>query len=128
MIEGAPELREDEQALVGPVEEALVAEQGLEPRKLRFRPGRLDGLGLLREVPELGDLLPYLFGVPGQGHGFEHPFEALALAFLHLLDLVRAGEIRRRGASQRRNQKQIGESFFVISSKISWERGYPSNP
>ena len=100
MVEGVAELREDEQALVGPVEEALVAEQVLKPRELRFRPGRLDGSGLPRKVPELGGLLPDLPGVGGQGHRFEHPFEALALALLHLLDLVRAGEVRRRGAGR----------------------------
>ena len=100
MVEGVAELREDEQALAGPVEEALVAEQVLKPCELRFRPGGLDRPGLPREVPELGDLLPYLPGVCGQGHRFEHPFEALALALLHLLDLVRAGEVRRRGAGQ----------------------------
>ena len=83
-------------------------------------------------MPELGDLLPHLFGVPGQGHGFEHPFEALALALLHLLDLVRAGEIRRRGAGQRlrllqpffepppRRFSRLFRSAWVLDASRRW--------
>ena len=102
MVEGVPELREDEQALVGPVEEALVAEQVLEPRKLRFpSPDASTAWACFAKCRSSAVSSRTCSAFPARVTASSIPFEALALAFLHLLDLVRAGEIRRRGAGQR---------------------------
>jgi hypothetical protein len=79
VVERVLELREDEEALLGPVEEALFAEDRLEAAELRLGAGGLDALRLDGEPRELADLLAYLRRVARERDRFEEGLDALAL-------------------------------------------------
>jgi len=85
VVERVLELREDEQALVRVVEEALPLEQFLEPGQFRLGTAVLDGLRLARKLPQSPDLLADLFDIPREGDGLKQILQSLAIRLLHLL-------------------------------------------
>ena len=82
------------------IEEALLLKQVLELRKFRLGAGFLDRLGLSGKAAQFLNLLAHLIGAAGKRDRFEHRLQPLALALLHLLQLFRIGEIRRRLAGK----------------------------
>ena len=95
VIEGIPELREQQKALVGSVEETLVLQNALQPVELRLAARFLDRLGVVRELSQLRGLLAHLLRVTGQRDRFQQFFEALALGILQLLELFGVGKVGR---------------------------------
>ena len=91
VVERVLELGEEEEPLVGVVEEALLLHQVLEARELGFHPARLDRLRLHGELLEFADLGPHVLGVPGQRDRLQNVFQAFAVALVHFLQFVRIG-------------------------------------
>ena len=100
VVEGVPELREDEQPLVGTVEEALVLHDLPETAQLRLAARAFDRFRLFGKFPELGDLLTDLIGVTGQRVRLQNPLQPLAFGFLQLVELLLIGDVRRRRLQQ----------------------------
>ena len=93
VVEGVPELREDQQPLVGTVEEPLVLHDRAEAGQLSLAAGAFDRLRFLGKLSELGDLLADLIGVPGQRVRLQDPLQPLAFGFLQLVELVLVGDV-----------------------------------
>ena len=96
IVERVLELGEDQQALVGMVEEALGLEQLLEPRELGLGTRVLDCLGLLRPARAA----PRSPRAPvrrsrARVTASSDLLEPLALVLLHLLEFVGIGKIGR---------------------------------
>ena len=99
VVEGVLELGEQQQPLVGPVEEPLLLHDPPKMSELRLAARAFDCFRLPGKLQQLGDLFPHLPGVAGQGDRFQHPFQALALRVLELLELFQTGKIRGRGSN-----------------------------
>ena len=69
-------------------------------RELRLCARFLDRLGLGGKAAQFLNLLAHLIGAAGKRDRLEHRLQPFALAFLHLLQLVRIGQIRRRLAGE----------------------------
>ena len=98
VVERVLELGEKEEPLVRVVEETLLPHHVLEARELRFHPACLDSLCLHGEFFEFGDLGPHVLGVPGERDRLQDVFQTFAFAFFHFFQLVRIGQVRRRGS------------------------------
>ena len=100
VVQRVLELGEEEQALVGMIEEALLLKQLLELRELGLRARFFDRLGLGGKASQFLNLLPHLVGAARERDRLEHRLQPFALALLHLLQFFRIGEIRRRLAGE----------------------------
>ena len=56
-----------------------------------------------------------MLGIAGERDGFEHPFKALALAFLHFLKFFRIGKVGRGKAGQ---LLRVLQAFFQSPGAI----------
>ena len=97
VVEGVPELGEEDQPLIRPVEEPLAAQEVFELRELCLDACPFDVLCPDGQDPKLGDLLAYHLRVPGQGDRIEQPFQPFAVTVLHLFEVVQIGQHRRGG-------------------------------
>ena len=95
VVQGVAEFRENEQALLGMVKEALFVQQVPEIGQLCLDARLLDGLGLEGQLLKFRDFLVDLVGVAGKSDRLEQFFEALAVAFVHLLEVFRVGQYGR---------------------------------
>ena len=95
MVQGVPELGEDEQALLGVVKESLLLENGLELVELGLAAGLLHLPGPLGQPFKLLHFPLDLVGVSGQRYRVQQPLQALPVGVIHLLQVLRVGEVRR---------------------------------
>ena len=109
VVERVPELGEEDQPLVRPVEESLAPQEFFELGELGLDARAFDVLGPDGQGAELGDLLAHPVRVAGQGDRIEQPFQPLAVAILHLLQLV---EVRRDRRSGLREVLRLREGTF----------------
>ena len=93
VVQGVPELGEDEQPLLWVVEEPLLSENGFELVELGLFGGILDLPGPLGQRFKLFHFLPDLVGIPGQGYGVQQPLQALPVGVIHLLQVLQVGEV-----------------------------------
>ena len=100
MVQGVPELGEDEQPLLGVVEEPLLTEDGVQFVELGFVAGLFDLLGPRCQRFKLCDFPSDFIGVAGQGDRVQQPLQALPVGVIHLLQVLRVGEVRGSLASQ----------------------------
>ena len=96
IVQRVLELGEEKQALVWVIEETLLLKQLLELAKLRLGARFLDRLGLDGKSAQFLNLLAHLIGAAGERDRLDHRLQPLALAFLHLLQLFRIGQVRWR--------------------------------
>ena len=115
IVEGVLELREEKQALLGTLEKPLILHDPSKLPELLFAPCFLDLLRPFGKLLELPDLLPHLVRIAGEGDCIEHPFDALALSVLELVDFLRIGE--RRG-SYLHELLRARESFLEASCPV----------
>ena len=97
VVQGVPELGEDQQALFGIVEEPLLVEDGVELVELRLAGGILDCPGPLGQMFKLFYFPPDFVDIPGQRHRVQQLLQALPVGVIHLLQV---GEIGRSLAGQ----------------------------
>ena len=106
VVESIPELGKEKEALVGPVEEPFLLHDSAKMSELGLRARPFHRSGLLGKLQKLGDLFPDLACTGGQGDRLQHPFQALALGVLELLQLFQARKVRRRLLRQVRGALQ----------------------
>ena len=96
IFERVLELGEDQQPLVGAVEETLLPHDVLEPAEFRLVSRAFDGPGTVGEDAEFGHLGADLLRVAGQRHRFQDGFQPRALGVFHFFQVVPVGEGGRR--------------------------------
>ena len=100
VIERVPELGEDQQPLIRPVEEPLIPHDRPQPAQLRLAARGFDRLRLPRQAAQLGRFLPHLRGVAGQRDRLQDALQPFALGVFELVELLLVGKLRRRRAQQ----------------------------
>src|ERR1019366_4164792 len=100
IVQRVPELGEEEQALVRVIEESFFLKKVFELRELCLGARFFNRLGLGGQAAQFLTLLTHLVSAARERDCLKHRLQPLALTFLHLLELFRIREIRRRLAGK----------------------------
>ena len=100
VVECILELCKEQQTLLGVVKEALLPQEAPQASELCLCPSCLNGLGLGSEALQAVDLFAPLRFITPQGDSLQDSLQTLAFVLLHLLDLLRVGQIGWRQSRQ----------------------------